>query len=425
MISPCDYYFSWGVANVVPSGSISNIYSDEGSSDVYKLMAEHAKKSASAKEKHANAVLEAALTFRPTASPLLYTLFGFLSSYDFDKDVFVYSLIMLSCYITSIVLLCTMLKLPLHWTVLSIIYLTVLYNPYLLDTTSSNVNQLQLLIISVLVYALANKKTYLSGVLLAVGVLLKLNTMELSLLAFLFVVINYSSKQILKVFAGSFSAVVFSFIICSIYFDDFLIWSKFISSIPKTLAMMLKQFESGNYGLVSLVDYTTNINIVWYLKILLYLPLLPIVVSGISNRKAASVICAPDRFSVTKQQVVSHDTIVEEVFIVVAVGTSIMLLSSQLVWMHYFLLNVPLLLLMVKYLESLDIPVSGKVAIILALLLSNSYFMTYYASQISCSIALNLSTAVMLIVCYVKWISMYKKCGIQGDPQKRGVLNEF
>jgi hypothetical protein len=424
LIPPCDYYLFWGVANAVSSGSLINIYSDEGALNVKKIMADHAIRSDSVKEKNASKITEGNLTLRPTASPLLYALVGYLSIYDFDEDVFVYSIIMLTCYVTSILLLSTMLKLPLHWMILSILYLTALYNPYQLDMTSSNFNQLQLLIISLLIYALVYNKTYLSGFLIVLEVLLKLNTAELSLMAMLLVIFRYNSKQIFKVCVGSLCAIVFSFAICSIYFNDFLIWSKFFASIPKTLAIMLKEFESGNYGLVSLVDYTTGINIVWYLKVLLYLPLLSIVVSWIASRKKAGAICGQNRISVTRHYAVSHNVVVEEVFIVVAVGTSIMLLSSELVWMHYFLLNVPLLLLMGKYVGSMDISVSGKIAIILALILSNSYFMTYYASQISCSIALNLSTAVMLAVCYSKWISILKKCDILGDPQKRGVLNE-
>lgn len=412
---PCDYYLFRGVGEAVSSQRISNIYSDEGTAQVISHMVDRASRSGSALEKNAVKVFEMdkTNTLRPTASPLLYAAVGILSTNSFDRDVLVFNIIMLASYLLSLLVLSKMLQLSAIWTAIVMLYFTALFNPYLVDTGSVNINQIQLLLITSIILSLVYQKTFWCGFALAGSVMLKLNVMDLFLVVLCYAIVRYNAKQLCRFSVGGVSAAILSIIAGSLYFNDKFIWVKFIESIPKTLAIMSLHFELENLGLISLLKYITSIDFTVLLKILFYVPLLYMVVSAIYCRKNDSCpgFAHGHRLSAKIINSATNHEPVLEAFMVTGAGISIMLLSSGVVWMHYYILNIPLILLIIRLITAADLNGYFKYGLILTIMGAHSYFMTLFAGPVSRSIALNVSTVIMLAVCYALWSSMQVKHG--------------
>jgi hypothetical protein len=110
------------------------------------------------------------------------------------------------------------------------------------------------------------------------------------------------------------------------YFGRATVWSDFLRSVPRTLDAGY-QVANGNHGLAALVRTMTD------------LPLATTLAVGFVAALVAVVMLTHSR---TIARPRSSDWALHESFLVTGTGCALMLLTSQLAWLHYYALLIPI-----------------------------------------------------------------------------------
>jgi hypothetical protein len=402
---PNDYFLLWDVPKVLSIKPVSNIYSDEGLSQIRtELIHISNGQEVSAKQQLVTAKVIDHESLRPVGSPLLFTCIGLLATGEFDRDLYHYCVIILICYMISIGIFCILLRMPAALTLFCIFYFTSCYDPYLSDIFVVNINQIQLLIVASILYVFSKNMHVICGLLLGFALMLKPNTLDVYVLMCAGYIIRYNYKQLLRMNIGLITGIAASFIVSSIYFDNYYIWMHFLKSITSTLRFKLLLFEDGNYGLVSLVHYLTGYDVVLLAKAALLSPVAYMIYLS-RKRKDIIPVCddnngMPASSSGIRQGGAGLAENVNYAFLLVGAGCLVMLLSSELVWLHYYVLQIPVMLYLLKAISRNRLRLYAKIAAVCIVAGGNSFFMKYLGSHVISSVLLNICTLLMLIALF-------------------------
>jgi glycosyl transferase family 87 len=330
-----DFLTFWSVPQALNRQSIPNIYTLEGQRTLASATVNLARSSSASdlQRRTTAAVLELYNgRIDTTASPLLYSLIGVLSSGNYLTDQKRFLFACMSAFVLSILVLARLLKFSLLETVLFLLFLFWNYEPFLSDIRVGNVNELQLFALVLFIFFMARSRPFSAGFIVGASTTFKPTALLVLVLAFIASVADKDFRSVLRLFLGSFVAAVSLVALSAVYFGNSAMWLDFLHSLPNTLQGSHYSLESGNLSLAALLfGAATSRAVIVPIVLVSVLCWLLFSTTGHVNQGRA------DRFRL------------HTAFCVAGCGSAITLLSSPLVWLHYYLLLLPLLLYVARH----------------------------------------------------------------------------
>jgi hypothetical protein len=265
-------------------------------------------------------------------TPFLYTVFSALSSGDFDLDYQVYRHLVILCGMVAIGFFCRYLKYPLAASLAAVIVFTEWFQPFLTDIHVANVNCIQLALLAL--FLLMQKKqssklhNFLGGAVLGFAVMLKPNLLFVPAILGISWLINKKLRTFIYESAGIATVVVLAFGLSSWAFGSVTCWRDWMQVIREVGNYMLG-IDTGNFALATLIREKVGIRASSFLALLfLLLPTL--------------VLWAGQPKTVTRMNEIGEsEKEAYRDFLMVALGCLIYVLSSPMVWVHYYVLAIP------------------------------------------------------------------------------------
>ncbi len=331
-IPAIDFYQFWIVGQEVAAGQPGNIYSDlerERIGRRYLDQARTAGELARLRTAHQRSVLDSFST------PFLYTVFGSLSSSDYEHDLSTHRTLSLAFVVLSVAALCRLLGYGLVPTLAAITLFASWFAPSRSDMLVGNVNHFQLGWMVLFLWLSCRFPTTLGhlagGFLLGLGAMFKPNTAPvIGLLLVAWAIRRRHEKLVLEtvgIAAGAFAAFAWS----SAAFGGVGIWWSWFSALS-TLPGDIITVELGNYAPARLLGDALQIDASW---------LIALVCGGL-----ALAVITRGLWGVVGEG--ARDQPGMEDLHVVALAGLVTLLSSPLSWLHYFVAAIPMLLITLR-----------------------------------------------------------------------------
>lgn len=322
-----DYLTLWAVPQTLASAPDRNFYSP----DNQRLMATAARSGAASGSRAHQLAMTVSDGFYQgridaTGSPLAYALVGLTSTGDYDDDLDRFTIASLIAFVVSMWMLCRLLQFSPTATVVAAVAYSLCFSPLLADLRAVNLNQVQLLFLSLFLWLNHQKKIAAAGVVLGIGIALKPNIAAVLMIVGLVAVIDARLRDRRRLFVGAAFGLAIGVIVASTYFGTFKVWEWFLSSVTRTLEVGYP-LAQGNYALASLIAALMGAEV----SLLLTMALTAVLLVLIGTRRVG----------------VGPSTLDED-FLIVGLGCVVMLLGSRLVWIHYYVLLIPLSLYLLR-----------------------------------------------------------------------------
>jgi hypothetical protein len=144
------------------------------------------------------------------------------------------------------------------------------------------------------------------------------------------------------VFAGALGGAVLAVLVSSIFFGTVACWTQWLHVAPAVLQLKWKGgLDLGNYGFATVLHSITSVD----LSVVLILVLLCAFTYIAWTSRTAARIGRHEKSGRTPQPVGTADSLFLETASAVCLGLTFMLLSSKVVWFHYYVLAIPAIIL--------------------------------------------------------------------------------
>jgi len=384
-----DYFTLWAVPATLSSAPDRNIYTH----DNQRAMANAARLLSTSK--HASPAQQLAQNFSDqlydrrldaTGSPLAYALVGLSSSGRYDDDLGRFTLVSLLAFLTAIGLLCHLLGYPPTGTVMAGVAYSLCFSPLIAELKVSNVNQLQLLVLSLFLWFGLRGAPGLAGAVLGAGLMFKPNIAAVVVVAGFVALLDRGTRDTWRLFAGVGAGALLAVAAGAAYFGTFGVWGHFLASISRTLAVGYP-LNHGNFALGSLVATLTGAELS--------------IVFGTAAVSAALLVLVLTRRPATATA--RTTPALDEQFLIVGVGCAIMLIGSRLVWIHYYLLLIPLSLYLLRPGPPASGDRFGAIAAGVALLALSPAAMAVSNEPLHVAVMANIGTLLLFVAGLRAW----------------------
>ncbi len=321
-----DFYQFWAVGQALRTMPVENIY---GADDRLKVAQEIARRGNAQPEfmRH-----RAAARDRPVlqtySTPFLYTVLAAFGSRRYETAFQMFRLSTILCTVIALLLLCRVLGFALPETLLLMVVFTGWFEPLLSDMRVTNVNQYQLLDVALLAWLLARApsttRDVLSGLVLGCAILFKPNLLFVGALLVLWWLFARDWRRLGGNLIGCALAVLLALASSGILFGSLHCWLDWLTAL-RNMPPEILTVEMGNYSLAMFIRQLADVDA--RAVLIVALPLL-----------GAGFVYAGRKHTDDPARVVA----------VLALGCLIYLLSGELVWLHYYWLTVPALLLLLR-----------------------------------------------------------------------------
>lgn len=335
-----DFYQFWAVSQTHDQLRDNNIYSEESRRVVGQSLLAYSgslpRSSMMRKAAEYRTVLE---TY---SSPFLYTalaVFG-LENYDLSLQIFrIFSLLLGGM---GIIAICHRLKLSSIEVLLFLVFLTSWFMPISSELRTANVNLIQLGIIGIAYYIYTSRaipnNVFIAGVLISSLVSFKPNTVFIPFFLLLWLLLRRENKELLRLFSGLVAGALGSVLLSILYFghaDIWVMWIRALANLPESIITI----EMGNFSLNGYISAELNI----------HKTALPVIVILFST---GSLVFANIRSANEPAPIFKEKDI--PILLYTGLGCLVYLLSSPLVWAHYYILAIPSILTVYKLAKTID-----------------------------------------------------------------------
>jgi hypothetical protein len=327
-----DFYQFWAVGQALEDSDAADIYSDAGRQRVAAKLLDEASRSAQSRRIEA---AEQRRVLETYSTPFLYAVFGFFSTGDYETDLQLYRFLLLTCLAVSIALLCRLVGASLELALAAVIVFSVWYAPFQSDLRVGNVNATLLLLLSVYLAIVSRWRSFATGVvggaILGLAVAFKpIAAFVVGLLVAWWIVT--ARPRVLAAHAiGGGSAAITAFALSSASFRSAAAWCDWSTAL-RNLPADIITLEMGNVGLVRLIGDVVGVD-----------SAIPLTV-GFSALAIGGLWLARDAAESGSRSLLPEA-------LIVGLGSLIPLLGSRLAWLHYFVLTIPMLLILLRPLE--------------------------------------------------------------------------
>ena len=402
--SGIDFFVLWSIPHVRKTKAVANIYAPDSQRDMASILitessspqVSHAQREATAMNMQLNDNRMAI-----TGSPLVYALVGLTASGAYEKDLSRFRVVSWLCFLGATMILCRLLQFSIVSMLLAVGLFTSSFQPLLADMWAANVNQIQLLPLACFLLFVTRSWEVSAGLALGIGVMLKPNVVIVAFLSVLVSLADQEYRRMTRLLLGMSLAALLSVAISVSYFGQLAMWPDFIQSLPRTLATSAPM-ENGNIGLAVLLLRTMHWEMSKYILVILMAIVSIVIFKARWDR--AGKLAAPPLHGAAEESTRS----MHRMFVVVGLGCAVMLMSSRLVWPHYYVLLVPAELYLLRPLGRGDRPHRRLVVSILAAIgfcLLSWAMWHAMANMLQGSIAVNAATALIFILalCETWW----------------------
>jgi len=341
--SGIDFFVLWSIPHVWKTKAVANIYAADGQRDIASvLITESSSPQVSTAQREATAINMQLNDNRMavTGSPLVYALVGLTASGIYEKDLSRFRFASFLCFLGGMLILCRLLQFSLVSTLLAVALFTSSFQPLLADMWVANLNQIQLLSLACFLLFVSLSWEVVAGLVLGGGVMLKPNIVIVAFLAVLVSLADREYGRMTRLLLGMCLAALLSVAISESYFGQLAMWPDFIQSLPRTLGTSAPM-ENGNIGLAVLLFRTMRWEVSTYILVIL-MAIVSIAIYKARWHRAANLAAPPVRGAIESTRSM------DGMFVVVGLGCAVMLMSSRLVWPHYYVLLIPLELYLLR-----------------------------------------------------------------------------
>ena len=328
-----DFFIFWCVPHTLSVKPVENIYTEESRRAMGSEMTAEAKApSTSETQRQATyANMQDPLhngRVDSHASPFLYTLIGLMSSGDYEADQKRFAIVSGLCLALSVAMLCHLLRFSAVSTILLLAFLAADFAPVVTDMGVGNLNEIQLFAVALFILFAARSRHLAAGIAIGMATMIKPTTAIVLVLAAIVALADRDYRRLLRLVAGACGAAAGAIAVSALYFANPKMWIEFIASLSDTVGEGSYPLEKGNYGLAKLLFGGTGPGPAIILIVLL---------------SAFSWLV----FS-TRRKALRNEAAVPNAFAAAGVGCALMLLSSPLAWVHYYVLLIPLSLYVIQ-----------------------------------------------------------------------------
>ena len=343
-----DYFVAWSVSQGLKNGPMVNLYTQEGRhelADRMKRLAyqQEASDRQRAVTKHVLSLYGGKID--TTGTPFLYAAIGMLSTGNYDQDYQNFVVLSLCAFVCSISIQCYLLGYSFLEMVIVMTLFLRSFAPLASELNVGNVNQVQLLMLTLFILSLTrDRQTYhiLAGTILGISVMFKPNLSVIVIYLLALLLIRKDFLRLRSTTIGIAIGTIIGILFPWLYFGEFGGWVNWIKTLPDLLHLRYR-FETGNYGLSSLLNRWFNINaslFVFGIIVTVYFSILWLTRTRNKTRPTSK----------TAGSAVEIDTenILAEAFLATGIGCTTTLLSAGLAWLHYFILLIPIILFVIR-----------------------------------------------------------------------------
>jgi hypothetical protein len=277
------------------------------------------------------------------STPFLYSLFYTFSSGDYARDLQTFRLLCLVAGVLAIIGLSRLLGYSAVAAMAAIVVFMDWFQPLLSDVRVANVNQLQLGVLALFLWFQSRRElrahNFLAGLVLGLGAMFKPNLMFVVLMLSVSWLINRRFRKAAMVYAGIILAAVGAFIFSSAVYGSVRCWSDWLEIMPQ-VTDYLYVVDKHNYAPAMLIFDWVGVKTSMFLTATLLA--VATVFVWVGRRNAGEIGLKADNNESGRERELFED------MLMVATGCLIYLLSATLVWLHYFVLTVPMTLIILR-----------------------------------------------------------------------------
>ncbi len=341
-----DFYQFWVVGQAVGTLDVSDIYSDDNRRRLGRLFLERFKQSGESPR-----ALQTARGFRQTlgtySTPFLYSCLHLLTTGRYDLDLVIFFTLSMASLLFGIAMFCRAFGHRGLVAVAAAAFYVGCAEPMNSELRVGNVNCLQFGILGAWLWVETRPGStitaVMAGAILGFGVIFKPNTLPAVGLLFLGWLQAREYGKFHAHALGYGIATAAAFAQSSVFFGTVQCWKQWLSAagnIPEDIVRM----DKGNYALAGVVNEWTGIGSYVLVTLLLVLTLVATAKNLSAERRGARL---QDSDEDLKSSLVRDTKIM-------ALGCLVYLLSGELVWLHYYLLTIPISLWLLQGLSEPD-----------------------------------------------------------------------
>jgi hypothetical protein len=278
---------------------------------------------------HQRKAAESRRVLETYSTPFLYAVFRPFSTADYDGDLGRYRLLQLASMMAAVLIFGRLFGYSREASLAAILVFTVWFEPFSSDLRTANIGSLQLLSLAILTWLLKGRGNPLrwlaGGAVLGFSVMFKPNIAAVMTLLVFTWLVNRRYLKLAFSSAGILAAVAAAFLYSSLVFGTFSCWARWLDAL-RQLPEGIIRVEQGNYSFAMIVSGRLGLEHTYYVGILLFSAALIFLLRGRGSGASGSLGDGK----------------------VTALALLIMLLSSGLAWLHYFILAVPAALLLLR-----------------------------------------------------------------------------
>lgn len=279
------------------------------------------------------------------STPFLYSAFRQITSDDYDRSLDTYRAFVVLGMAIGVLGLCRRLGYSATDTLGALLVLLFWFEPFLSDLRVANLNGLQLCLLATFLWSQSRLReapaAFLGGAILGLGTLLKPNLAPIVAFVLLSWGIRRRFAALTRAAAGFVVAAIAAVAFTGLYFRSLRCWSDWFLAL-RNLPDDITTIPMGNFAPARLLDEWLGLDLS---------PLLPALVGSaglvalwIDARRASGTRPKADG----APSVADAEGRVLGDTSAVAIGGLFTLLVSRLVWLHYYVLAVPMILLLLR-----------------------------------------------------------------------------
>jgi len=333
-----DYYVAWVAADSVKNNNENYIY-DPASS--YKLPAHYRNKADEVKGAPRLKRIAAHLQeMYFTATPFLYLVTATVAVGDYETDLTVWHALSLFMLMTFFTLVCRLLGYPVTTMLAIFLPIVVWFVPLQSDLRVANVNSFQLGLIGLAIWLQSrgghSKYLFATGLVVGLTVMFKPNLAPIALMLAGGWLLRHQYSRLITGISGMLTGALAAILVSSWWLGHSNAWLDWLKLMSGFLAVAPN--SHGNYSVMR--QLTNGLSPPGQLILTLLLIAAALTLFWWGRRRQSNLFTNLEAQSTDRQSL--EDTLL------IATGCIIALMASSIVWIHYYLLTIPLLLVLLR-----------------------------------------------------------------------------
>lgn len=334
-----DYYVAWVAVDATRKDTEHDIYTREGR---FRLGREYRREALAEDPASRKAAAAQFVSYLHTsATPFLYTVIGLFSGDDYDRDLGIWQGISLLAFTLGLLLISRMLGLSAATSLALLLPCLVWLSALHSDLRVANVNSFQFGLLAILFWLQSRDADarfgLLAGALAAAMVLFKPNLAPIALVLVGAWLVRGQFRRLLIGITGMAAGALAAFAWSSLFFGEAGVWLDWFRSL-QALVEMDAPAGMGNFNVANLVGLRLGGG--GQLALALTLSALTLLSLWWGRRRNGGRPGAAGTLDEGRELI--------EYGQLLALACLIQLLTSQLVWLHYFVLAVPMLIVALR-----------------------------------------------------------------------------